>query len=741
MPISKTEEALVFAAKNGNEKCFEELYKIYYDKIYALALTIVKSSTDAEDILQITFIKAWQNICRLENISAFNTWLQKITVNQCNSLLRGHKSTMSIDDEGDDGELLQIESDLMLPEQYAERDDLAMRLKAIIDELSVVQRETILFYYYNNLSVEEIAQIMDCSEGTVKSRLFLARKTIRTEIEEQEKKTGDKFYGIAGVALIPFANLFIRQIKSVSISGDKAANVLNRVSHTLFNTPLSSANVARLSGNISNTVQNANFQPIHQPVNSPVSSTSVSSRVSVNTAATAVKFSFPLWAKIVAVVAIIGLIVGGGMVTWNMLKPDIKDYNSKESTNIAEKTIGLNQEPSTEKPRIIYDIEPSELPDSLSEFLQIFDFGYGTKNEGREYDCENLDNISDKLLERIVGNPRVVDLEQYPGGDSKSSFTPNLDPLDKFPKGQGWGYIAVPKEKVIWTMKNIFNVQENQIESVLQTSMKTNPDIYEYEENGTTYLYNKIGGLGGPGYNITYQTVRYDGEKYYFIYDCSDAVQYDGASTVTYYAEMSEKEIDGVKYWSMYRHTEHIPDLPEPTNEKKTDVFKMFEGGYAFTSGAGYWSSHIELKADGTFTGEYHDQNAGESGNDYDGTTYVSSFSGSFSNPKKINSYTYSFELEEIQYENTPGTEKIEAIGGNSDYKMRTVYSEAYGLSGARTFYAYTADAPVSNLPEELMSWVGHLRNKETRNNTNLSYKCLYAVEKEWGWIGSVEEK
>lgn len=139
--MSKTEEAVVFAAKNGNTKCFEELYKLYYEKIYALALTVTKNPSDAEDVLQITLVKAWQNIDKLDNPSAFNTWLQRITINQCNSMLRGSKQNYSIDDEGDNGKLPQIESDLLLPEQYTERADLSVRLKAIIDENSQQYRE------------------------------------------------------------------------------------------------------------------------------------------------------------------------------------------------------------------------------------------------------------------------------------------------------------------------------------------------------------------------------------------------------------------------------------------------------------------------------------------------------------------------------------------------------------------------------------------------------------------------
>ena len=179
MPITETDKALVFAAKNGNNKCFEELYRCYYDKIYALAKTTVKNSEDAEDILQMTFIKAWQCIGGLADPAAFGTWLQRITLNQCYSLLRSRKPQQSVDDEGENGEIMQLESDLMLPEQYAERSDLSARLQSIIDELSAVQRETIMLYYFNGMTVEEIARTMDCSEGTVKSRLFLASKCLK----------------------------------------------------------------------------------------------------------------------------------------------------------------------------------------------------------------------------------------------------------------------------------------------------------------------------------------------------------------------------------------------------------------------------------------------------------------------------------------------------------------------------------------------------------------------------------
>lgn len=230
------EQALVFAAKNGNEKSFEELYKIYYNKVYSLAKATLKNDADAEDVLQQTFIQAWRNISTLEDTSAFNTWIQRITLNQCYSLMRKSKPEISIDEENDEHGVLELESDLMLPEVYAQQEDLRIRLGKIIDGLSEVQRQTVQLFYFDNMSVEEIAKVMDCSVGTVKSRLFLARKAIRTEIEETERKTGTKLYGIAGIPMLAFGKLFSSQVEATSIQASTAISTYSKITAELFGT-------------------------------------------------------------------------------------------------------------------------------------------------------------------------------------------------------------------------------------------------------------------------------------------------------------------------------------------------------------------------------------------------------------------------------------------------------------------------------------------------------------------------
>lgn len=286
--MDQREIALVNAAKNGDVAAFEELYICYYDKIYALAKLTVKDDFEAEDILQTTFIKAWKNLVALKNSQAFSTWLQRITIHECHSYLRKNQPSPSTDDEGEDGEIMQLETDLMIPEQYAEREDLSARLGKIIDDLSVVQKETILLYYFSEMSIEEIAATMDCSPGTVKSRLYLARRAIKTEIKEIEHKTGEKFYGIAGVALIPFGGLFIRQIKSGGLSADRAAELFRRLSRSLLRAPAGRATARSASG-------------------------------ATRHAAHASKAALPLWGKIVAVVVGVGLAAAVVLIVWHTL--------------------------------------------------------------------------------------------------------------------------------------------------------------------------------------------------------------------------------------------------------------------------------------------------------------------------------------------------------------------------------------------------------------------------------------
>ena len=233
MAMNDYDISLVTSAKSGDTRAFEELYDRYYGKIFALARMTVKNEADAEDILQQAFLSAWRNMRSLTNPEAFSTWLQKITLNQCYSLLRRKNIKILMDAESETEDFSEDESDEFLPAVYAERDDLRSRLGKIIDSLSEVQKQTVVLHYFNEQKVEEIAYIMECNVGTVKSRLFLARKAIRAEVEEEERKSGEKFYGIAGIPMLSLGSLLNGHFEAQLLTTDVLAKTLAAISEAI----------------------------------------------------------------------------------------------------------------------------------------------------------------------------------------------------------------------------------------------------------------------------------------------------------------------------------------------------------------------------------------------------------------------------------------------------------------------------------------------------------------------------
>ncbi|MFV0485423.1 MAG: RNA polymerase sigma factor [Candidatus Saccharimonadales bacterium] len=285
---------LVTEAQSGNTKCFEELYELYHKKVFAVIRTTVKNRADAEDILQQTFLAAWRNLKNLSNPAAFNTWIQRIAINQCYELLRKKNIAILLDSENELDNMVDDAPDDLIPAVYAEREDLRIRLGRILEDLSEVQRQTITFYYFNELKVEEIAEIMECSANTVKTRLFLARKTIKNEIEEQERKTGQKFYGIAGIPMLALSQILAQQVEAASLSTAASNSILGSITSTIASEAAVAAQVAAEAGSMASNATSA-----------------ASATTSATAAGTAAKASIPLATKIIAGVVVAGLIAAG----------------------------------------------------------------------------------------------------------------------------------------------------------------------------------------------------------------------------------------------------------------------------------------------------------------------------------------------------------------------------------------------------------------------------------------------
>ena len=133
----------------------------------------------------------------------------------------------------------------------------------------------------------------------------------------------------------------------------------------------------------------------------------------------------------------------------------------------------------------------------------------------------------------------------------------------------------------------------------------------------------------------------------------------------------------------------------------------------------------LVIRGDGSFSGEYFDSDMGAIGDGYPvGTAYLCDFSGKFTKPVKVNEYTYSMEIAEIEYEQETGTEEIRD-------EMLYRYTDPYGLSGAKNILIYLPGAPLSELPEEFRSWIGHYDLADTED----AALTFYALNNENGYV------
>ena len=209
----KTIKELVLSAKNGNKKAFDKLYKLTSNDVWFTCVSLLKDEENAKDIMQETYITAFLKLNTLKDEEKFCGWLTAIATNKSKNKLKG-KVEYQIDDEV---LIAETETDeLMLPEEYINKAEKRKVLLQIIeDTLSFNQYQVVLMFYFNELSIAEIAQALEISEGTVKSRLNSSRAKMKTAIEDYENKSGDKLHGVVVVPF--FTTIFKEEAKSLAV--------------------------------------------------------------------------------------------------------------------------------------------------------------------------------------------------------------------------------------------------------------------------------------------------------------------------------------------------------------------------------------------------------------------------------------------------------------------------------------------------------------------------------------------
>ncbi len=187
--MADADSRLILRCQANDAAAFNEIVSRYKNKVYNYVSRMVGPGTDAEDLTQETFVRAYMNIRSFQSRAALNTWLFRIATNICIDFRRKHSKVRALttslqrEDREDDGDSdRDIPDDRFDPQRVYLNSELGIQLQSAIAGLPEKLKTVVLLHDVEGLPYEEIAEVVDCPLGTVKSRLFNARMALRQKL-------------------------------------------------------------------------------------------------------------------------------------------------------------------------------------------------------------------------------------------------------------------------------------------------------------------------------------------------------------------------------------------------------------------------------------------------------------------------------------------------------------------------------------------------------------------------------
>lgn len=177
------ERTQILAAQQGNRALFDQLIRKHDTSILQILSGLLDNPCDIQDVYQETFLRAYQNISKFRFQSAFKTWLIRIAINQAvNWRKRKRLRSLWFSSISPADEVFQIPSHEHSPEDHLIADELQQQLRQQLDQLSTPQRTIFVLKHVQGYKIREIAEIMNCAQGTVKIHLFRATAKLRQRL-------------------------------------------------------------------------------------------------------------------------------------------------------------------------------------------------------------------------------------------------------------------------------------------------------------------------------------------------------------------------------------------------------------------------------------------------------------------------------------------------------------------------------------------------------------------------------
>jgi len=192
----EADQQLVERVKNGETQAFDLLVRKYQHKVYGLVSRFLSDSASVEDVVQESFIKAYRSLDRFRGDSAFYTWLYRIAVNTAkNHLVSRGRRPPDADIDASEAEQMGAASEAMreegTPEDMAVSKEMSQKVLEVVEGLPSDLRTALTLREIDGMTYEEIAKVMDCPIGTVRSRIFRAREAVNNALEQMAEAKED----------------------------------------------------------------------------------------------------------------------------------------------------------------------------------------------------------------------------------------------------------------------------------------------------------------------------------------------------------------------------------------------------------------------------------------------------------------------------------------------------------------------------------------------------------------------
>ncbi|CAM4491677.1 RNA polymerase sigma factor SigW [Paenibacillus tarimensis] len=183
------EARLARLALKGDQRAFAEIVGLYQDKLYHMAYRMLNNRQEAEDAVQDTFLRVYKNLDRYDENMKFSTWIYRIATNLCIDRLRKRKPSYSLDAESNEHEGLDgysmIPSDNRTPESETLLSEVQQTIHKAIDTLPAKYKTVMILRYLQELSLQEIGDVLDMPVTTVKTRVHRGREFLRKRLERE----------------------------------------------------------------------------------------------------------------------------------------------------------------------------------------------------------------------------------------------------------------------------------------------------------------------------------------------------------------------------------------------------------------------------------------------------------------------------------------------------------------------------------------------------------------------------